>query len=133
MVITKTTKRIKINEKSKSVKKQKSTSKKKVIPSNSVKDIEIKWDRVLEKVEKMVEKDWEATEKDIIKRKSERNPDDYKDVNLDVMMSRISEQSRKQTKNSTFNTKNLLYFIYLLIIILIIIFSAKWLLMSQNG
>ena len=81
----------------------------------------------------MVEKDWETTEKDIMKRKSERNPDDYKDVNLDVMMSRVSEQSRKQTKNSTFNTKNLLYFIYLLIIILIIIFSAKWLLMSQNG
>ena len=46
MVITKATKRTKINEKSKKTKKselqQKSTSKKKVIPSGLEKDIEIK-------------------------------------------------------------------------------------------
>ena len=80
----------------------------------------------------MVDKDWETTEKDIIKRKNERNSDDYKDVNLDVMMSRISEQSKKKSKDNTSSMSNVLYFIYILIIVLILIFSAKWLLMSQN-
>ena len=137
MVITKATKKDKAKEKVQKVKKSDSKQKKVPVKSsfslNSVKDIEIKWDKVLEKVEKMVEKNWDMTEKDIRKRKSERKPDDFKDINLDVMVSRISEDSKKKSESNVLFTKNLLYFIYFLIIIAIVIFSAKWLLMSQNG
>lgn len=135
MVATKVIKNEKTKERSKKVKKsdlkQKNVSGKNSKLSNPVKDIEIKWDKVLEKVEKLVEKNWEATENDIRKRKSERKPDDYKDVNLDVMLSRISEQSKAKKTGSNF-AKNFLYFLYFLIIIAILIFVAKWLLLSQN-
>lgn len=135
MIATKALKKEKANEKWKKVKnsdlKQKNVSNKSSKPSNLVKDVKIKWDKVLEKVEKMVEKDWKMTENDIRKRKSERKTDDYKDVNLDVMLSRIAEQSKAKKTGSNF-AKNFLYFLYILIIIAILIFVAKWLLLSQN-
>lgn len=136
MVIAKTTKKEKTKEKvqkvKKSVQKQRKVSKKNVNSANLVNDIEIKGDKVLEKVEKIVEKNRETTEKDIIRRKNERKSDDYKDVNLDVMISRISDQSKIQ-KNSTAATKNFLYLVYFLIIIAIFVFIIKWLLVPQNG
>ena len=135
MIATKVIKKEKTKEKVKKVKKsdlkQKKVSSKSSNSSNLVKDIEIKWDKVLEKVERLVEKDWEMTEKNIIQRKRERKPDDYKDVNLDVMLSRISEQSKAKKSCSSF-MKNFLYFLYFLIIVVIFVFVAKWLLMSQN-
>lgn len=136
MVATKVLKKEKSKEKWKKIKKsdlkQKNVSSKSSKLSNPVKDIEIKWDKVLEKVEKMVEKNWETTENDIRKRKSKRKPDDYKDVNLDVMLTRISEQSKAMKSASNFAGK-FLYFLYFLIIIVILIFVAKWLMLSQNS
>ena len=133
MVVTKLKKSGKVWGKEKNVIRRKNVCKKWEKQDCSLKDIEIKGDKVLEKVEKLVEKDWEATEKNILKRKNERKPDDYKDINLDVMMSRISEQSKKNSGDNALIMKNLLYFIYIFIIVAILFFSAKWLFMSQNG
>lgn len=134
MIATNVTEKGRTKGKTKKAKKsnpnQKITSDKKNIHSDLRKDIDIKWDKVLEKVEKMVEKNWEITEKDIRKRKSERKNDDYKNVSLDVMISRISEESKKHKNDTTF-AKNFLYFVYFLIIVAIFIFLAKWLLVSK--
>ena len=135
MIATKVTEKEKSKRKIKKVKKsdsnQKTISKKKNVQSDLRKDIDIKGDKVLEKVEKMVEENWEITENNIKKRKSERKDDDYKIVNLDVMMSRISEESKKQ-KSGVAMAKGFLYLIYFLIIMAILVFVAKWLLVSQN-
>lgn len=124
----KSSKKTKKTENSDSIKKV--SCKKKIVSSNLRNDVDIKWDKILEKVEKMVEKNWKNTEENIRKRKSERDPDDYKNVNLDVMVSRISEQS-KVRKNVSL-VKNILYFMYFLVIVVILILVAKWLLLSQN-
>ena len=60
-------------------------------------------DRTLKKVEKYVDKNREQTSKEILDRKSKRPATDYQEADLEVMISRISNDSnpKKPTHKNT--------------------------------
>ena len=84
-----------------------------------------KEDRMLEKVEKYVDKNREKTSQDMIERKSKRPIREYQEWDLEVMISRISVES-KPKKDTRKISKGILYIIYLIIIIIILILMVKY-------
>lgn len=84
-----------------------------------------KEDRMLEKVEKYVDKNREKTSQDMIERKSKRPIREYQEWDLEVMISRISAES-KPKEDTRKISKGILYIIYLIIIIIILILMVKY-------
>jgi len=82
-------------------------------------------DRMLEKVEKYVDKNREKTSQEIIERKSKRPTKKYQEWDLDVLISIVSIES-KPKGNVKETSKTILYIIYAAIIITILIFIAKF-------
>lgn len=82
-------------------------------------------DKMLEKVEKYVDKNREKTSQEMIERKSKRPTKKYQEWDLDVLISRVSIES-KPKKNVKETSKIILYIIYAAIIITILIFIAKF-------
>lgn len=77
-------------------------------------------ERMLEKVEKYVDKNWDETSKDMAERKSKRPAVNYQNADIEVMISRISEESKDKEPNKS--SKMFVYLIYIVIILVIIIF-----------
>ena len=94
----------------------------------------IKDDKTLKKIEKYVDKNREKTSQEIIERKSKRPTKNFQEWDLEVMISRISIESKPKEKNNKIS-KYILYAIYLIFIIIIAIIIIKsffmWNLMSQ--
>lgn len=92
-------------------------------------------DKILEKVEKYVDKNWEKTSQEMMERKRIRPANNYKEWDLDVLISRVSIESKPNNKTKE-TSKLILYIIYSLIIIAILIFIVKfffiWNIISQN-
>ena len=82
-------------------------------------------DRMLEKVEKYVDKNREKTSQEMIERKSKRPTKKYQEWDLDVLISRVSIESKPNVKTKK-TSKLVLYIIYTIIIIAILIFIAKF-------
>jgi len=82
-------------------------------------------DKMLEKVEKYVDKNREKTSQEMIERKSKRPTKKYQEWDLDVLISRVSIES-KPKENVKETSKIILYIIYAAIIITILIFIAKF-------
>ena len=82
-------------------------------------------DKMLEKVEKYVDKNREKTSQEMIERKSKRPTKKYQEWDLDVLISRVSIESRPK-ENVKETSKIILYIIYAAIIITILIFIAKF-------
>lgn len=98
----------------------KTTTKKKVDPDLSY----MKEDRILEKIEKYVDKNREETSQRISERKDKRNNTKLKKADLEVMISRISNESKPREKAKEIS-KWVLYIIYIIIFIVILIFLVK--------
>lgn len=91
-------------------------------------------DKLLKKVEKYVEDNREKTSQEMRERKEKRPSNNYKEWDLDVLISRLSIES-KPKNNVKEASRWLLYIIYVIIIILILIFIVKFFFvwnMSQN-
>lgn len=117
-----TEKNTKKNE-SKIKEKKKSVLQKAVILQNNIK---IKnEDRMLEKVEKYVDKNREKTSQEMIERKSKRPVRKYQEWDLEVMISRISAES-KPKEDAKKISKWIVYIIYAIVVFLIITFCIKY-------
>ena len=92
-------------------------------------------DKILEKVEKYVDKNREKTSQEILERKRKRPTNNYKEWDLDVLISRVSIESKPNNKTKE-TSKLILYILYTLIIIAILIFIVKfffvWNILPQN-
>lgn len=92
-------------------------------------------DKMLEKVEKYVDKNREKTSQEILERKRKRPANNYKEWDLDVLISRVSIESKPNNKTKE-TSKLILYILYTLIIITILIFIVKfffvWNILPQN-
>ena len=90
---------------------------------------------MLEKVEKYVDKNREKTSQEILERKRKRPTNNYKEWDLDVLISRVSIESKPNNKTKE-TSKLILYILYTLIIIAILIFIVKfffvWNILPQN-
>lgn len=84
-----------------------------------------KEDKILKKVEKYVDKNWERTSKEIAERKDKRPTKKYQKWDLEVMISRISSESKPKTKTKEIS-KIIVYLIYTIIFIAILIFIIKY-------
>ncbi len=82
-------------------------------------------DRMLEKVEKYVNKNREKTSQEIMERKSKRPTKKFQEWDLDVLISRISIESKPKDKTKK-TSKLILYIIYTIIIIAILTFIIKF-------
>jgi hypothetical protein len=82
-------------------------------------------DKMLEKIEKYVDKNREKTSQEIMERKSKRPVVNYQEADLEVMISRISAESKPIEKTKE-TSKWILYIIYTIIFVVIIIFSVKY-------
>lgn len=87
--------------------------------------IKTKEDRMLEKVEKYVNKNREKTSQEIMEKKSKRPITKYNAADLEVMISRVSVESKPKEKVQQ-TSKWILYIIYTIIIIAILIFAIKY-------
>ena len=84
--------------------------------SNASKNVKItNKDKMLEKVEKYVDKNREKTSQEMIERKSKRPTKKYQEWDLDVLISRVSIES-KPKENVKETSKIILYIIYAAII-----------------
>ena len=126
---SKTTKTKKIEEKNtrkienKVEKKKKSGLQKVLTLQNDIKSR--KDDKMLEKVEKYVDKNREKTSQEMIERKNKRPVRKYQEWDLEVMISRISVES-KPNENAKKSSKIILYVIYGIIIAIILVFVLKF-------
>ena len=126
---SKTTKTKKIEEKNirkveNNVEKKKKSGLQKVLTlQNDIKSR--KDDKMLEKVEKYVDKNREKTSQEMIERKSKRPVRKYQEWDLEVMISRISVES-KPNENAKKSSKIILYVIYGIIIAIILVFVLKF-------
>lgn len=97
--------------------------------ANQTTNKKISWktkdDKMLEKVEKYVDKNREKTSQEMIERKSKRPTKKYQEWDLDVLISRVSIGSKPNVKTKK-TSKLVLYIIYTIIIIAILIFIAKF-------
>lgn len=84
-----------------------------------------KEDKMLEKVEKYVNKNRETTSKEMIERRGKRPKKEYQKWDLEVMISRISSESKPKEKAKEIS-KIAVYLIYTIIFIAIIIFIIKY-------
>ena len=82
-------------------------------------------DKTLKKVEKYVNQNREKTSKEIADRKSIRPVRKYDEAELEVMISRISNESQPKNLKKR-NTKKILYILYAIIMVAIIIFCIKY-------
>lgn len=82
-------------------------------------------DKTLKKVEKYVDKNREKTSQQIIERKSKRPDKKYQEADLEVMISRISNES-DQKKTTHKNSKTFVYVIYIIIMVAIVISCIKY-------
>ena len=80
---------------------------------------------MLEKVEKYVNKNREKTSQEIMEKKSKRPITKYNAADLEVMISRVSVESKPKEKVQQ-TSKWILYIIYTIIIIAILIFAIKY-------
>lgn len=111
----------------------KSTTKntlKKIIKKNIIKNNNsdlsyIEDDKILKKVEKYVDENRAKTSKEILERKNKRPAQKYQNADLEVMISRISNESKPKEKTKEVS-KRILYLIYIIIIIVILIFMIKY-------
>ena len=104
-------------------KKKKSGLQKVLTLQNDIKSR--KDDKMLEKVEKYVDKNREKTSQEMIERKNKRPVRKYQEWNLEVMISRISVES-KPNENAKKSSKIILYVIYGIIIAIILVFVLKF-------
>lgn len=84
-----------------------------------------KEDKMLEKVENYVNKNRENTSKAMIERKQKRPTKKYEKWDLEVMISRISTESKPKEKTKEIS-KLAVYTIYTIIFIAIMIFIIKY-------
>ena len=110
--------KIKRNEK-----KEKSNLEKALILQKSIKLANE--DKILKKVEKYVDKNREKTSQEIMERKSKRPTKKFQEWDLDVLISRVSIESKPKDKTKK-TSKLILYIIYTIIIITILIFFVKF-------
>ena len=103
-------------------KKEKSGLEKVITLQKNIKSA--KEDKMLEKVEKYVDKNREKTSQEIAERKSKRPVTKYNAADLEVMISRVSAQSEPKEKVQE-TSKWISYIIYTIIIITILIFVIK--------
>jgi len=82
-------------------------------------------DKMLKKVEKYVDKNREKTSQEIMERKSKRPTKKFQEWDLDVLISRVSIESKPKDKTKK-TSKLILYIIYTIIIITILIFFVKF-------
>lgn len=85
----------------------------------------MKDDKLLEEVEKYVDKNRESTSQKIIERKANRPSRNYQEADLEVMISRIKNESQSKEKTKEVS-KWILYLIYVIVIIAILIFIVKY-------
>lgn len=84
-----------------------------------------KEDKMLEKVEKYVDKNREKISQEIMEKKNKRPVTKYNAADLEIMISRIDNESKKEKKNKKIS-KWILFIIYTIIIIAILIFVIKY-------
>ena len=82
-------------------------------------------DRMLKKVEKYVDKNREKTSQEMIERKSKIPTKKYQEWDLEVMISRVSIESKPKEKTKEIS-KWILYIIYAIIFIITMIFIVKY-------
>ncbi len=104
-------------------KKEKSNLEKALILQKSIKLANE--DKMLKKVEKYVDKNREKTSQEIMERKSKRPTKKFQEWDLDVLISRVSIESKPKDKTKK-TSKLILYIIYTIIIITILIFFVKF-------
>lgn len=95
---------------------------------NKPSDIDLSYakeDKILKKVEKYVDKNREKTSQEILERKSRRPDKKYQEADIEVMISRINNESKPKEKVKEFS-KWILLIIYTLIIAVILIFIIKY-------
>lgn len=122
---TKTTKIIKNNKKigKESEKKERFNSEKVITLQKNIKIADE--DKILKKIEKYVDKNREKTSQEMIERKNKRPAQNFKEWDLEVMISRIDAESKPKEKVKE-TSKWILYLIYTIIIIAIIAFWIKY-------
>lgn len=113
----------KLRKKNETTKIIKSESKKIPDLSKSIKSANE--DKMLEKVEKYVDKNREKTSQEMIERKNKRPAQNFKEWDLEVMISRIDAESKPKEKDKE-TSKWILYLIYTIIILAIIVFWVKY-------
>ena len=113
----------KLRKKNETTKIIKSESKKIPDLSKSIKSANE--DKMLEKVEKYVDKNREKTSQEMIERKNKRPAQNFKEWDLEVMISRIDAESKPKEKVKE-TSKWILYLIYTIIIIAIIAYWIKY-------
>lgn len=82
-------------------------------------------DKMLEKVEKYVDKNREKTSQEMMERKSKRPTQKFQEWDLEVMISRIDAESKPKEKTKEVS-KWILYLVYTIIVLAIIIFCIKY-------
>ena len=85
-----------------------------------------KEDKMLEKIERYVNENREKTSQEMIERKSKRSDTEYNTADLEVMISRISNESKNKEKAKNIS-KRIVYIIYTIIIVAILLFIIKYL------
>lgn len=85
----------------------------------------IKDDKTLKKVEKYVDSKREKTSQEIIEKKSKRPETKYQEGDLEVMISRISNESQPKNLKKK-NYKKIIYLIYVIIMVAFVIFCVKY-------
>ena len=88
----------------------------------------LKKDKILEKVEKYVNKNREETSQRIIERKENRPILQHQEANLEMMISKIRNESHPK-KDAKEISKWILNILYIIVIAIIIIFSIKYFLL----
>ena len=113
-----------------SISTKKKTTKK--TTNKTVSKIQLLWnvtkareDRMLEKVERYVDKNREKTSKEISERKSKRPAKNYQEWDLELLITRVSVESKPKDKTKE-TSKRILYIIYAIIIITVLIFIVKY-------
>ena len=110
--------------------RKKISTKKTVKESKPKKDltwkiVRTKEDKMLEKVEKYVDKNREKISQEIIEKKNKRQITKYSATDLEIMISRIDNESKKEKKTKKIS-KWILLILYAIIIIAILIFVIKY-------
>lgn len=82
-------------------------------------------DRMLEKIEDYVGKNWDETVQRITERKNNRPKKHYKKAELEAMISRISIENDSNSVKKDSN-KWLIYLIYIIVIIAILLIFSKF-------
>ena len=81
-------------------------------------------DKMLEKVEKYVDKNREKVSQKMIEKRSKRYTKNYQEWDLEVLISRVGIESKPKDKTKE-TSKLILYIIYAVILIVVLIFVVK--------